>query len=621
MELGAPHAVNKPTRAFVDKQGARDYTPVLRGEALFRHDDTGRKQDGGAQPGSTTRTDDTRKSPQQADDRPPGPFRGEQPDTNRVSKHFDKVRRFCEGRLPFDGPIDLRPQAVALHRQEHWPHIVNIEGREDLVYIYNAVRHTGLPNAMGARIPIPSKLNIEAWEHYLGCLGDRGRELDFVKYGFPMGYLGPISDTRHTPNHPSATEFPRHIQEFIDSEIRLEGLVGPFNTPPFDPWCHVSPLMTREKGNPDKRRIITDMTYPMASSINAYIIKNGVYGCENEHSLPTVDALARDLGEMGEQAHLATIDVSRAYTNFVSDPLDWPLLCFAWDNMYYCDLSMPFGARASSFHMQSVANCITDTLRGEGIHCYMYLDDLVILSPDRSKAMGDYERARQLLKELGLPEAMEKAQPPARSVKWLGVNIDAQAKTLSIPAAKLQEVLKQVRSIHSKAHITKRQLQSLLGHLLFVAKCVRPARVFVSRLLNTLRGTRGGMITVNEDMKRDLEWFIQFAEDWNGVSVIPQNEPSKTILVDACLTGVGGTDGQIVYAHQILDVADGDYNITELEAINVVIALHTLITQQDRGRHITVRCDNKAAVAALCSGRAKMCDCRSVLEPPGWSRR
>ena len=51
--------------------------------------------------------------------------------------------------------------------------------------------------------------------------------------------------------------------------------------------------------------------------------------------------------------------------------------------------------------------------------------------------------------------------------------------------------------------------------------------------------------------------------------------------------------------------ADRAANITELEATNVVVALHTLLTLADKGKHIRIRCDNQAAVIALTSSRAQ----------------
>ena len=458
----------------------------------------------------------------------------------RVSKNFDNIRRVCAGKDTLGTPcVDTRPQAVAEHRREQWPEMVQHPSHPDLVCIYDAVRHTGLPNAMGARIPVPSNLNIPAWESHLTALGGRDNVLDLIRFGFPTGYVGPTSDTTGVPSHPSASNFPDHINDFIRKEMLLNGIVGPFDCPPFTPWCHVSPLMSREKGNTGKRRIITDMTFPLDSSVNAYIVKNGVYGFEHQHSLPTVEALADHIRDISPGAYMSSIDVSRAYKNFTSDPLDWPLLCFAWEHSFFCDLSMPFGARASSYHMQSIANCITDILGAQGIYALMYLDDLIIISPNRELAQEHFNVARRLLQELGLPEAEDKLQPPTQVIKWLGIIIDSAALTLSIPIDKVDAVLQQVNTYQNRKYITKKQLQSLLGHLLFVAKCVRPARVLASRLLEALRDATTNRIIINNDFKADLSWFSQFCAQWNGVGIIPPRVPTRTILVDACLSGVG----------------------------------------------------------------------------------
>ena len=234
----------------------------------------------------------------------------------------------------------------------------------------------------------------------------------------------------------------------------------------------------------------------------------------------------------------------------------------------------------------------------------MYLDDLIIISPDRAAARKDYDTARQLFKDLGLPEAEEKSQPPTQNIKWLGININVENMTLSIPEAKVKQILTHIYAALNNSYITKKQLQSLLGYLLFIAKCIRPARTFVSRLLSALRSAKGDRIRIDGDMKGDLLWFTQFCSEWNGVGIIPPRAPSKVLLVDACLTGIGGTDGDRAYGQQVHNVEDGAANITELEAANVVVALHTLLTQQDRGTHIMVRCDNRAAVDVLRTGRA-----------------
>ena len=254
--------------------------------------------------------------------------------------------------------------------------------------------------------------------------------------------------------------------------------------------------------------------------------------------------------------------------------------------------------------MQSIANTIVDMLEHRGVQALMYLDDIVIISPNREKGLTDFEAARNLLKDLGLPEAADKAQEPSTRVKWLGINIDTVEMSLSVPEEKLKYILVQVSKWSKARSMTKKQLQSILGQLLHIAKCVQPARLFVARLHEALRSIKGKYINVNASMRADFRWFVEFAQQWNGRAYIPDPEPVKDIYVDACLTGIGATDGRAAYAGQVAPLQDGANNITELEIINVVVAIHTLLSQEDRATHVRIHCDNMEAVQVLQSGRA-----------------
>ena len=45
----------------------------------------------------------------------------------------------------------------------------------------------------------------------------------------------------------------------------------------------------------------------------------------------------------GSGAYLCMVDITMAYKNFVSDPLNWPLLCVRWgDTTISIVVSMPF---------------------------------------------------------------------------------------------------------------------------------------------------------------------------------------------------------------------------------------------------------------------------------------
>lgn len=91
-------------------------------------------------------------------------------------------------------------------------------------------------------------------------------------------------------------------------------------------------------------------------------------------------------------------------------------------------------------------------------------------------------------------------------------------------------------------------------------------------------------------------------EQWNGTNLIPNVSYDKEIVVDACGSGVGGSDGVNAYALATSDPNDPVKNITQLEALNVVIAVQTFISEADRGTHILVKCDSLASVQVFRSG-------------------
>ena len=134
-----------------------------------------------------------------------------------------------------------------------------------------------------------------------------------------------------------------------------------------------------------------------------------------------------------------SVDISRAYRNFPIDPIDWPLTGIVSDSMAYTDLAMPFGARSSSLHMNMVAQFILRFLTQEGVEALIYLNDLVGYAHTQRKAAQDYRRVKSVMADLGLPLAVNKMTPLTRSLTWLGILVDADARTLSIPPQKVTQ--------------------------------------------------------------------------------------------------------------------------------------------------------------------------------------
>ena len=66
--------------------------------------------------------------------------------------------------------------------------------------------------------------------------------------------------------------------------------------------------------------------------------------------------------------------------------------------------------------------------------------------------------------------------------------------------------------------VKKTQLQSLLGSLLYICKCVKPVGVFLNCMLNLLRdSTNNDTIFLSKEFFKDLNWFSLFLKQFNEV--------------------------------------------------------------------------------------------------------
>ena len=406
-------------------------------------------------------------------------------------------------------------------------------------------------------------------------------------------------------NHHSARAYPDAVTDYIKKEKELSALVGPFEDPPFTPWCKVSPLMTRPKNEVTERRVIVDLSFP-DGGVNKYIPKNIIDGEKVEHKLPTVQQAVNTVIDIGmDRAVLASIDISRAYRNFRTCPADWPLLVINHKGKYFIDVALPFGCRASSYFMQNVALFICRALQDKGIKGLMYLDDLLIIADGHVDADEAYMDTLNVLRQLGLPVAPHKLLPPTREITWLGICLDLDKNSLSIPRKKMDEMRQTILETKVMKVMSTRQLQRVVGVINHVSKAVPPARLFMCRLLEALWGAKGAKVEVTEHMLADIKWFDKYLCDFNGKALIPDREPSKTIEADACLSGFGAHDGGSYYSTPVSEKLRESHSISRLECLNCLLSARTFIGEAERGKTVLIRCDNEATVYTYMFGRGR----------------
>ena len=484
--------------------------------------------------------------------------------------------------------------------------VVNKQLCQDPIALYRAVAESSLPNFIGARIQINFTMNLDLLDSMLSDYWDWQLPL-FLRYGFPMNFIGEISDLMCEEHaHKSAKQFPSHVEKYLEDEMQYGAIYGPFEYKPFGSLTHISPFITRTKTGSHNRRVIVDLSWPHEASVNTFTPENVYFHSAYRLQYPTVDDLTDRLIRLGPGAHMYKVDLARAFRQLPVDPGSFPYLCLYWANMYYIDASVAFGHRVGALGCSRLSQAIKYLHIKAGFNLICYLDDLFATEMPERASKG-FRRLCDLLSELNIPISVNKLVAPTTCMECLGIVVDSVHQTLSIPSSKVLEILKKCQQCLALKQISKKGLQSLIGSLMFVHKAVRPARLFTNMLLSQLRQMTTKKIPVCCDMRRDIQWFITFLEKYNGKSQYAHVPLDNTDVVelDASLSGMGARFNNQVYKVQFVDVQlPCDMSIVHLEMYNILAACRVW-GHVWQGRVIQVKCDNMAVVQVLQSGKTR----------------
>ena len=196
--------------------------------------------------------------------------------------------------------------------------------------------------------------------------------LDYITFGFPIGRDKDDLITCNTDdNHSSANDWPEAVTEFITDELKHGALLGPFDPP--HPQYTWSPLLTRPKGNGG--RFILDLSYGDCS-VNKATCRELYDGIPFTLKLPSLDNLLCALQSLGHNARLFKVDISHAFRHVPIDPADAIHLGIKWNNKFYIDKSLAFGAVHGTAIFQRISNFIRFILAERGFQVWNYIDDI-----------------------------------------------------------------------------------------------------------------------------------------------------------------------------------------------------------------------------------------------------
>ncbi|CAG8539498.1 14107_t:CDS:10 [Dentiscutata heterogama] len=282
---------------------------------------------------------------------------------------------------------------------------------------------------------------------------------DGLEYGFRFNFSGKRT-TKIQENLKSINIEPTALTNYINSEIAIGRMCGPFTID--DLPCltfQINPcgLVEKKNTNPKVYRIISHLSAPCGTSIN-----DGID--------PT--------------------EFTTKYENLNH--------AISWITQY--GRALTFGNRASG-----------------GIFC-RFADVLTWIATGAQQELNQFLR---ILKVLNIPYKQSKLEGPYTAITFLGIHIDTNTFSASIPELKKSKIIELLTEWHKKS------------------------RPFVQRFIKTLGSTNSSKfhIKMTSPMKTDINWWSNILPKWSGIYVMEDRtwiQPNtQNLYTDASNLGGG----------------------------------------------------------------------------------
>ena len=365
--------------------------------------------------------------------------------------------------------------------------------------VMDEIIKSGVPNYLQARIPLCSSFQHQYLQRNTVDYHDKAL-LDYIRFGFPLGlYHDHNIKCNAEDNHSS--EFASAVEDYLHTECQEGALLGPFESPPHTKFTW-SPLMTRPKG--EGRRVILDLSFG-SYSVNKNTDTSTYDGLPFKLTLPNLESILPQLEQLDQDAFLFKVDVTRAFRNVRIDPADAVHLGMRWKGRYFLHKNLAFGAIHGTAIFQRITDLVRFLMAKRGFKVHNYIDDIYGVC-HRDQVDEAFQALKDILTNIRLPLNHNKVFSPCRKLDIMGICVDVKSCTFSIAPKKMAEIVRECISMFLLDTFTKRELQSLLGKLLYVSRCVSQSRRFLNRMLATLRVNHASHIIFPDEIFNEISF-------------------------------------------------------------------------------------------------------------------
>jgi transposase InsO family protein len=339
------------------------------------------------------------------------------------------------------------------------------------------------------------------------------------------------------------------LQEQIDSMLAAEVI-----EPSSSPWASEAVLIRKPDGS---WRFCVD--YRRLNSVTV----GDVY------ALPRIDAI---LDRLGGHALFSTLDLQQGYWQIHMDPTDAAKTAFHGPRGLYQFKRMPFGLKNAPASFQRAMDLVLAGL--VGVHCWVYIDDIIVASPSLEQHLRDLEVVLSRLQSAGFTVKLPKCTFAQTSLHFLGHVISRDgvqadhAKTEAIRAMPAPSDVPQLRAFLGGAGYFRRFIRDFGKIVAPLNQLLKPDHPFVwstscQQAFDTVKSALGSPP-------------ILAYPDWSRKFIVHTDASKSGLGLMLAQRDGNGVERAVLFDSRTLKNEERNYGISELEMAAVIWAFKKL---------------------------------------------
>lgn len=286
---------------------------------------------------------------------------------------------------------------------------------------------------------------------------------------------------------------------------------------------------------------------------------------DDRYPLPNITDL---FDKLGKSTYFTTLDLASGYHQIEIEENDRQKTAFSTQNGHFEFLRMPFGLKTAPATFQRAMDSV---LRGlHGIHCLVYLDDIIIFSNSLAEHIQKLRAVFDRLKSNNLKIQLDKSEFLRKEVLYLGHVITKDG--LKPNDDKIKAVL------NYPLPKTVTEIKSFLGLIGYYRRFIKDFAKVTQPLTSCLK--KRNKIIINQTY---IDAFQKCKELLTNAPLLQYPDPDKPYILttDASLYALGavlsqgtvGSDKPVAYASRTLSDTETRYSTIERELLAIIWAV------------------------------------------------